>query len=247
MVFVHGANCDADFMVPLVAHLDAMHNCIAIDRPPYQRSYNFNRETTVDEQVEAIRAVHETCSPKPAWVFGHSSGGNFALAYATSYPEKVQGLVLMEPALYAIYPSDDLPIAVVRYHDEVLTAARRGDLETAFGIFLEILEFDDPEMMAGLENLGLLARSAENLEHFGKELDAVLSWCPSVEALRRIDCPTLLIEGDQTTPVLRDIVAMLARHLPAATVSTVTGGNHMAPQLRPEVVASFVRNFVSTL
>jgi len=59
---------------------DRFH-CIVLDRLGYRRSAHLDQNTTPEEQATAIEAVHHSVTAKPAWVFGHSSGGNFALAY----------------------------------------------------------------------------------------------------------------------------------------------------------------------
>jgi pimeloyl-ACP methyl ester carboxylesterase len=77
-------------------------HCISLDRAGYRRSGAPDHFTTMEEQVEAIATVHRACTAEPGWVFGHSGGGNWALAYAVMHPDRVRGLVLMEPALHAV-------------------------------------------------------------------------------------------------------------------------------------------------
>src|SRR5262245_36898983 len=82
---------------PLVELLSPHYNCITFDRLGFNSSARLDRNTTVEEQVTAIEAVHKSVTSAPVWVFGWSSGGNFALAYALFRPDRVKGLILVEP------------------------------------------------------------------------------------------------------------------------------------------------------
>jgi pimeloyl-ACP methyl ester carboxylesterase len=231
-------------MAPLMRELQSDFRCIALDRPPYRHSYDFDRETTVEEQAEAIRSVHDAETTENVWLFGHSSGGNYALAYAMRHPERVCGVLLMEPALYAVYPADRIPVAVSRYHEEVLTAARRGDMETAVRVFTEILDFNDPATWSELQSVGLTDRFEDNLVPYGTEIAPALTWCPSMDEFASFALPTLLIEGATTTPVLRDIVALLDQAIPHTRVSTIAAGNHFSPQIHAAAVGEAIRSFI---
>jgi len=48
--------------------------------------------------------------------------------YASLFPSNVHGLVLMEPALYALYPSEASPPAIDRMRREIIPMFQRGDI-----------------------------------------------------------------------------------------------------------------------
>ena len=69
---------------------------------------------------------------KPLWLFGHSDGGSIALLYASRFPDRVAGLVLLAPHIFVeditvqnieqardAYVASDLPQKLGRYHDDV--------------------------------------------------------------------------------------------------------------------------------
>ena len=244
LILVHSATCDADFMRPLSDQLDDEFRCIALDRVGYQRSSQIDHDTTVDEQVEAIRAVHMACTDAPAWVFGHSSGGNFALAYAVRFPELVTGLVLMEPALYAMYPPDATPPAIATMLNEIIPTCRGGDLERGMGQFVQLLGIGS-DTIQELSQLPFFAQSGTNAAAFANDQQVVIHGRPTDTELSGLRVPTLLLEGDRTGRLLRDVVALLRPRIPNATVTTLKDCDHMAPQIRPGVVAEAVRAFMA--
>jgi pimeloyl-ACP methyl ester carboxylesterase len=243
MILVHGGNSDADFMTPLEREIGHVFCCVSLDRLGCRRSSSLDHDTTISEQVAAIRAVHRAAGDAPSWIFGHSSGGNFALAYALEYPDLVQGIILMEPALYAAYPVAAIPKAVIKMRDEVMPIFRAGEVERGLAEFVEVLESGNPETFAELADLGLDVRLSENAQSFAHDQPIVIEWCPSDRDLAAFEIPLLLIEGDQTTSLLRDIVALLRAKVPNATVATLKGCDHMAPQVRPGKVADAILDF----
>jgi pimeloyl-ACP methyl ester carboxylesterase len=243
MILVHGGNCDADFMAPLAGEIGDAFRCVSLDRPGYRRSSSLDHDTTISEQVDAISAVDIAASREPSWIFGHSSGGNFALAYGLEYPDMVQGVILMEPALYAAYPATAIPQAVTRMRDEVLPVFREGDIERGLAEFVEVLEAGNPDTFSALADLGLDTRLSENAQSFAHDQPIVIEWCPSDDELAAFEIPILLIEGDQTTRLLRDIVDLLRAKVPNATVATLKDCDHMAPQVQAGKVADAIADF----
>ncbi|MFM9927396.1 alpha/beta hydrolase [Variovorax sp. H27-G14] len=69
------------------------------------------------------------------WLFGHSDGGSISLLYASRFPGKVAGLVVLAPHIFVedvtveniekartAYLSTDLPTKLARYHDSADSA-----------------------------------------------------------------------------------------------------------------------------
>lgn len=243
LLLVHGGNFDADFMTPLADRLRERFTCISLDRPGYRRSGSLDRDSTVEDQTAAIRAVHAAVGDEPAWVLGHSSGGNFSLAYALQFPNAVRGLVLMEPALYGLYPQGAQPWGVRHMREVALPLFRAGDIERGFAEFGRVIELN-PDSVNELLALPFGHQLEENKASFARDQAIVIEWCPGKDALAALRCPVLLLEADQTTRLLRDIVQLLQPLIPRATVTTLASCDHLAPQLRPKETARAVLDFV---
>ena len=83
----------------------------------------------------------------------------------------------------------------------------------------------------------------ENFRPFGFDQPAVLGWRPSDSELEGLEEPVLLVEGDQTPPLLRDICQLLLPHLRNGELRTLGGCDHFAPQLKPALVAEEIARF----
>jgi pimeloyl-ACP methyl ester carboxylesterase len=243
ILFIHGAGSDADTMTPLVLELSGSYRCISMDRLGYRRSTHLSRDTTIAEQADAVEAVRKACTSDPVWMFGHSSGGNVAVGYASLFPSNVRGLVLMEPALYALYPPEAAPPSIGRMKSEINPMFRRGDIGEGIESFFELLELAET-----LKELGWSPSSTDALENwlpFAHDQPFALEWCPSEFDVQRLTHPTLVLEGDRTTPLLRDICRLLTEKLPNSRLTTMTGCDHLAPVLRPMLVAEKISEFIA--
>jgi proline iminopeptidase len=99
LLVLHGSLADHRALLPFQA-LSDRYFVVLWD----QRGSGLSERITADEYhwdaiVDEIAAVHDLVSPSaPATLLGHSFGAMFAVLYTSFHPERVQQLVLMEPA-----------------------------------------------------------------------------------------------------------------------------------------------------
>ena len=228
------------YFEPLVELLSPQYRCVSFDRLGFKRSTHLDRNTTVEEQVTGIEAVHNSVTSEPAWVFGYSSGGNFALAYALAYPDRVKGIILVEPALYAIYPPEEKPLEVERMQNEAMPLFQQGQVEKGWDKFIEAI--------FGWKRPGdKPPRTEEELEimrSFGYDQPVVITWCPSEAELRQVTQPVLILEGDRSPAILRNISHLLDSQLVNSKLVTLEGQNHGMPNEAPKLVAEEITAFI---
>jgi pimeloyl-ACP methyl ester carboxylesterase len=184
LMMVHGAIGGAGAFSAMIGILSEGYQCISFDRLGYYRSTHLDRDTTPEEQAAAMCAVHHSVTSEPAWVFGHSSGGNHALAYALFHPDSVRGLVLMEPALYAIYPPEEMPPEVERMKHVAMPLFKQGEVENGWD------EFGEAIFGPRSNSTPRPTRTATDLDafrSFGFDQPMVITWCPSEVELRRMN------------------------------------------------------------
>jgi lipase len=233
LLIVHCAAGDADVYPALVDNLSLQFRCITFDRPGYHRSTRMNRLTTVEEQTEAIAAVHCEVTDQPIWVLAHSGGCVYALAYALSCPEQVKGLVLIEPALYAIYPAHEKPPEVEGMEKIVLPLFERGEIARGRAEFYALFGWP-----AG-------GPPSDNWRFFGHEQPVITGWCPAVTELKRLTLPVLILEGEESPAVVQNIGQRLAAQLSRSTLKPLIKQGHRAPWAAPQVIAAETTAFIA--
>jgi pimeloyl-ACP methyl ester carboxylesterase len=158
--------------------------------------------------------IHE----KP-WLFGHSDGGSIALLYASHFPDRLAGLVVMAPHLFVeditvaniefartAYLETDLPARLGRYHDSA---------DSAFWGWNRIW-LHPPFRQWNIEN----------------ELDT-------------ISCPVLAIQGVDDEYGTLEQIRGIARHAPQTELLEVDNCGHSPHRDQPERVIIAGTRFIN--
>lgn len=116
---------------------------IVFSRPAYGRSTPRHEDEVWDVDF-MHRQAHEVLPAffdaiglghERPWLFGHSDGGSISLLYASRFPDRVAGLVVLAPHIFVedvtvsnielarqAYVETDMPKRLARYHDDVDSA-----------------------------------------------------------------------------------------------------------------------------
>jgi len=135
------------------------------------------------------------------------------------------------------------PPSIGRMKSEINPMFRRGNIAEGIESFFELIELAET-----IKELGWSPSSTDALESwlpFAHDQPFALEWCPSESDVRRLTHPTLVLEGDRTTPLLRDICRLVTEKLPNSRLTTMTGCDHLAPVLRPMLVAEKISEFIA--
>jgi pimeloyl-ACP methyl ester carboxylesterase len=244
LLLIHGGANDAEFARPMIAFLRDRFHCISLDRVGYRRSGWMDRLTTLEEQVEAIAAVHSACTSEPLWVFGWSSGGFYAVAYAVAHRKRVRGLLLLEPPLLAAFPTDSRPPGATA-QIEIAPLCRAGRIHEAIAQFFGTMNPElSPEALNERATAALSSDRQRHWEAHAREVPLVVTWAPTPEEWTRLTQPALVMAGDRTQAFLRPTAARVAELLPRGELATLEGLDHSAPFNTPDVVAQRIVEFV---
>src|SRR3990170_1985754 len=179
-------------------------------------------------------------------IIGHSSGAAGAARLAAKRPEYVSAAVLIEPTVFPPMPvegsderKEQLASGAAKRRmvwdsrEELITAYRQrrtfaGWREDVLRLFTEHGTFEREDGRFELKCPG--------------EIEAELyrnSLSPDTwDLLPRVRCPTLVIRGEKTEPLLALVAEGVARRIPGARPATIAGGSHFVPMERPETIAA---------
>jgi pimeloyl-ACP methyl ester carboxylesterase len=177
---------------------------------------------TVDTERESLRLTLDALGIEAADFAGWSAGGNALLEFTMAYPERVRTLTLVEPGAFWVLDKLGVNLAMaIEVNAQLYQLAGQTVTE------------DDLERF--LVGAGLAAPGEDVRQHPYWDLALphrmALSWFfehreqsdRSIQELRQIACPTLLIKGSDSTAELRQIVDVLGDTLPNARVVELDG------------------------
>ncbi|HEX6811791.1 MAG TPA: alpha/beta hydrolase [Planctomycetota bacterium] len=93
-----GPGCEVDYVVPIAEHVPTTYQRVFLE----QRGTGRSKPPAVDEQtmtlrlvVEDLEALRVHLQQERLLLIGHSWGGMLAMAYAASFPSRVEALILI--------------------------------------------------------------------------------------------------------------------------------------------------------
>jgi pimeloyl-ACP methyl ester carboxylesterase len=251
-LLLHGGAAVADYLEDLAAEL-----------APFFTTYRYTQRGTlpssggppygIEAHVADAVAVLDAFEIPRAWVVGHSWGGHLALHLAVAHPERLLGLVCIDPIGAQVDVFADLD-ASLRRGLSPETIARLDDIEARRRVAdvteAELVErfailwpqyFSDPASPVAanpVTHSGVEASIGANRslgEHFRRET--------LVRGLPEIELPALFIHGERD-PVPTESSTGTAALIRGARVELVSGSGHFPWLERPGEVARLVATMV---
>jgi pimeloyl-ACP methyl ester carboxylesterase len=198
-----------------------------------------------------LRGFLDVLGLRSVLAVGHSSGAAGVAYLAATEPGYVSTAVLIEPTVFP----PDAPGAEERRQALASGAAKR---RTVWPSRDELLRNYRQRRAFAAWRDDVLRLYAEH-GTFQREDGQVALKCPGeIEAelyrrslstetwglLPRIACPTLVLRGADTEPLLGTVAQGVARRVPGARLVTIAGGGHFLPMERPDAVLAEVIAFL---
>jgi pimeloyl-ACP methyl ester carboxylesterase len=190
---------------------------------------------------------------RSALAIGHSSGAAGVAHLAATEPGYVSKAVLIEPTVFP----PDTPGGEERRQALASGAARRRTVWPSRDELLSAYR-ERPAFAAWRDDV--LRLYAEH-GTFDREDGQVELKCPGeIEAelyrrslstetwglLPRIACPTLVLRGASTEPLLAKVAEGVAGRIPGAQLVTIAGAGHFLPMERPDAVLTEIVTFLDS-
>lgn len=234
VVLIHGSLDRSAGLLKLSRRLDDTYRVTRYDRRGYGRSSPHAGPFTMADQVDDLEAVVAGIdgAADQLVLFGHSYGGNVALAFVDRHPGRVAAVVTYESPLSwePWWPRDSAGGNAMAWQGEPEEAAER---------FMRRLIGDD--RWDRLPPSTRAARRREGPAMVGElaDLRRQAPW-----RAERIDVPVLVLRGEHAQEHHRLGTDALAGMFTGAAVDTVPGARHFGPNTHPDDVARRIRSFV---
>jgi pimeloyl-ACP methyl ester carboxylesterase len=207
---------------------------------PFDAQYGIAAQSDyLDRALTALRLSKAT-------VVGVDLGAAVAMHLAFNRPDRVERLVLINPIAFDEVPADDIK-SMQRSTARFALRISRGVLGAA-PLIRELLErsVSDPSHMPD----GLLARylapyvGLEGVNHLLGLARAVDDEDMREVDLGQIDCPSLIVWGDQDSFVSPKLGDRLADTIPGSRLVRLPGCGRLVPEEAPETLANLILEFV---
>jgi len=214
VVFFHnGLGSTRAWRGQISAFVDAGYRVITYDRWGYGQSEP-RPQLTVPSFAADLADLGETLerlNVERSTLIGHSDGGTIALYYAAQNPEKVAALITIAAHIY-LEPKMEPGIQAIK---------------TAFE--------NDSRFQAGMQRAhGKKFESVFYNWFNGWHQPEAMDW-DMRPALTKIQCPTLVIQGEEDEHATPQHAVDIAENIPGAELWLVPGAKHMLPQENTEV------------
>ena len=245
IVLVHGFAASLHTWEGWVTHLSDEYRIVSLDLPGFGLTGpNERNEYGQRVYVEVVEALAQALELETFTVGGNSMGGGVSWRYALEYPERVDGLVLVDAVGYqsdedddgpALLGLTDVPVVSDLFRYVAPRAMVRGLLESAYG---------DPDQVSSelVDRYHDLLRRPGNREAIG-QLGAV-SDPEAIDRIDAIEAPTLILWGELDTWVPPDHATRFLEDLPDASLITYGDLGHVPMEEDPERTVTDVRYFL---
>ena len=183
-----------------------------------------NPEYTGEIERESLRMTLDELGLGIADFAGWSGGGNALLQFTLAYPERVRSITLIEPASQWIL--DELGVEDPRLESMNALTRHMAGREITEDLLAEFLGnaamVDDPAEARSHPYWEKALPHKQTLSWLSPELFATDA---TLDDVRAIDCPALLVKGTVTEPWEKTMVDALGEYLPNARVLELDGGH----------------------
>ncbi|HAO12288.1 MAG TPA: alpha/beta hydrolase [Planktothrix sp. UBA8407] len=242
IVFLHGSWTDSSQWVPLMQHLSLDHHCFAPDILGAGESRSFTKiHPSINLQVECLAEYIQTLKIKELCLVGHGLGAWIATSYALKYPEIVKGLVVIAPE----------GVTFDNYKKEW---GWKRQLASNFSPLVGFLKLIYP--------LAFLLGQGKKIKDWFNYRQIMLEWPVASKILYRrrwveiqqemlnqhlewFKLPTLVLQGDEDTATALNQSKTYSQSAPRAEYHIIEGGKPNLPLQMPEVIAQYIREFIS--
>lgn len=231
ILFLHGDSGRASQWADVMNIVGDAHSTISFDfrghgnsEPATDNDYSLSGRT---QDIELVADEHIM---QPFILVAHSGGGAVALEYAALHPNKVKGILLIEPATDSRGMPEDMKQGFMG------ALSSPAALETIQGYYASI-SGGDPAVIAQIQDDAAVVNKDAR---FGVA-EALLNWNPE-PALNAITYPVEMhvIEANDNPAALYHLNPAIKHHL-------LTNIGHWVQLDAPELIASIVLDFANRL
>ncbi|MEA3326466.1 MAG: alpha/beta hydrolase [Chloroflexota bacterium] len=258
IVLIHGLGDEADTWRHVFLPLSENFHVVALDLPGFGRSDKPNMHYTPNFLMETIIHLIDQLEMKRVILMGNSLGGILSHALAVKYPERINGLILVDGALLQLKPVRDMNFALMRIPllGEWFYTHLRKDPDAAFNSLRPV--YHNLDGLASSDREFLYTRVNQRVWSDGQRrayfstLRKFSTWIRDYQAnlpgqLAALQTPTLVIRGESDNLFPEENARGILNVQPQASYHTIKGAKHLPHQEQPTNFLSVVTHWLNEI
>lgn len=226
VIILHGWGMHGGLLQSLATALSGKHTVYLVDLPGHGFSEPFAAFSDIDTLSEFLFDELADIFRQAVTLIGWSMGGLLAQVIAGKYPDYIKNLVLVA-ATPCFSRRPDWQYGI---HSEVLNQFAKdlvSDFQDALGRFLAIQFMGADNQKVNLRDAKqvIFARPFPNPSTLEQGL-ALLEKTDLRPQLGKIQCPTVIINGEKDSLIQAMTARLLAEQIPAAQACIIKGAGH---------------------
>ena len=254
LLMLHGYAATAEMWSEVASDLSREFRVIALDMRGYGQSDRADdMDYTRSAQLEDLEAFIDSLGLRSVTLVGHSMGGALAICYAAEHPEVVTALVAIEAV------PEVLRSGIEGIRRLLMTGESFSSVDQAMEAFRALQPYAVNEQLERRVMSVLRADASGRLvwdfdEAFRDPQIRPPEPDPGQRRLSdlwdsadRIQCPTMIIRGQDTDMLTPEAIQRLHRRIPGSRVSLIEDAGHQVPTDQPGALALNIREFLQSI
>ena len=234
IIFVHGSLDDYRCWQLQMDHFSKKYHTISYSRRfayPNKWIGNVAQDNTIEDNAKDLAEIIRKLDAAPAHLVGASYGAFIVLYCVSKNPELAKTMVLNEPPILTLLArsrlKDDYEL-FKRYRTNVLSPAedafKTGDFKKAAQTFIDrVMDIENFFERLPEQDKQYLMDNAKSLEG---ELESAIPWSFTIEDVKQITIPTLLVKGELSPKSLLRIADILYDNMPNTEQIVIPNVSH---------------------
>ena len=253
-VLLHGFGSSTFSWRDVMGPMAQYGTVIAFDRPafglterPLPGEWVGGNPYTSDAQVDLTLHLMDRLGVDKAILVGNSAGGTIAVLTALRQPERVEGLILVNPAIYDTGGGPSwikfaAALPQVRRISPLLVRSLVGQLERSLPSAWHDPSKITEDVLEGYKK----PLQVDNWDRAFWEFTIAERATGLESQIQTITIPTLVIAGDDDRWVPTELSVRLSREMPAATLALIPECGHVPQEECPEPFMRAVSSFLAS-
>ena len=252
IIFIHGLGSYIPAWNRIIPELSKTYRCIAIDLPGYGKSSKDPHSGMMTYYADVVNEFADSLKLEKFNLAGHSMGGQIAIVYGLSWPDKVNNLILFAPAGFERFTSGQK-----RWLEDVMTPVLvKNTTYEAIETNLAYNFYNMPPEAEFMMTDRMAMRSAKDFDNYCYAVSKSVSGMvnePVIDKLIDLKPPTIIFFGENDNLIpnrylnpgsTRKVAETGAELIPNSKLVMIPKCGHFVMFEKPEVIPQEIIDFI---